>query len=168
MKLLLSALLLSGCGAATQIDNLMNEKQLPKVNKSRPDITGDNDLHSIVDLFYSDIVLKGKTPDRTVDNIQMADESLFKDKDGMVGFCQQYTQGFQIVKGEVRLDQAFWDTATYETKRLLVYHELGHCVLDLSHTAQDSETIMQPILMSDGEINSIGWDNLVDQEFNTK
>jgi hypothetical protein len=39
-------------------------------------------------------------------------------------------------KLSVRIDRNFWVHATKVQKRALVFHELGHCLLDLSHDSR--------------------------------
>ncbi len=45
------------------------------------------------------------------------------------GQCVQYASG----KSEIRIKQEFWNNASYWEKELLVFHELGHCILARSH-----------------------------------
>lgn len=54
-----------------------------------------------------------------------------KDFDGV---CFSYSDGTK----EVIIKKSFWDTASIIQKRILIFHELGHCALGRSH---DDETV---------------------------
>ena len=45
------------------------------------------------------------------------------------GQCIQYASG----KSEIRIRRQYWNSASFWEKELLVYHELGHCILQRSH-----------------------------------
>lgn len=57
--------------------------------------------------------------------------------DGHVGLCS--------IPGGVSLSREFWDKSDYITRKGLVYHELGHCMLMRRHS-EDPKSIMQPFV----------------------
>lgn len=62
---------------------------------------------------------------------------------GIVGLCNSRNNN------EVMIDEAFWTRSSYISKELIVFHELGHCYLQLPHRAQTSingicKSIMRP------------------------
>lgn len=59
-----------------------------------------------------------------------------------VGFCRRGTR-------EVFLDEPFWDWATDLSREQIIFHELGHCVLDQMEHREDS--IMRFVMWSDRE-----------------
>lgn len=72
-------------------------------------------------------------------------------KDGVVGICY-------FLKNKVEISREYWNRASDLQKELLVFHELGHCVLHYyGHNEQwiirDKEaipnSIMYPYLISD-------------------
>lgn len=60
-------------------------------------------------------------------------------KTGIAGYCQSR---FAVV-----LSRTFWATADEWERRTLVYHELGHCSLDLDHTDEETLAIMNPYIL---------------------
>lgn len=46
----------------------------------------------------------------------------------------------------VRLNRAYWEVAEINERRLLVYHELGHCLLLRAHTPDEVRAVMAPRL----------------------
>lgn len=46
-----------------------------------------------------------------------------------IGVCNHYSNG----KKQIILDHSYWNQATEVEKTILVWHELGHCVLDRRH-----------------------------------
>lgn len=70
------------------------------------------------------------------------------DKDGQtIGICRGFRQS--LLFRSIVIDKKYWDRSTYWERESLVFHELGHCVLDRPHvTAYDEEghslSIMHP------------------------
>lgn len=61
---------------------------------------------------------------------------------GVVGYCRP--------RITVALSQEYWDKSTPTTRRTLVYHELGHCALNLDHGKDDDwNDIMNPYVLPD-------------------
>jgi hypothetical protein len=60
--------------------------------------------------------------------------------------------GYCLPPFKVVLSREYWDKASEDTRRTLVYHELGHCSLNSEHTDEDSFHIMNPVLLSDWDI----------------
>lgn len=162
MKYIFLILSLMGCGRVETVDRFMGPTDEEKVYKPIPDIDNDDDLKTVVTEFYDHARLLGRPIEHTVKSVRIVDEVF---GEGMVGYCQQYKKYIEVISGEVKLKREFWDRSSYEQRRLLVYHELGHCALDLEHTPPDSDTIMQPYLLSDKDIYRVGWDKLVAEEF---
>ncbi len=64
-----------------------------------------------------------------------------------VGVCRVWTNG----KREVLVNRAWWNSKGTLPRRLLIYHELGHCSFDRDHEDRDYSngmpfSIMKPIL----------------------
>lgn len=73
-------------------------------------------------------------------------------KAGIAGYCQSR---FAVV-----LSRTFWATADEWERRTLVYHELGHCSLDLDHTDEETLAIMNPYILP-GYLAKKHWPQLV-------
>ena len=48
---------------------------------------------------------------------------------GTLGQCKSYSNGSK----QVVIDQPYWDRADEMEREYLVFHELGHCILDRDH-----------------------------------
>lgn len=112
-------------------------------------------LHSgLVDVEWADTLDSGDVPQG----------------DHTIGLCSYYQYSDGSVASHVQIlrqpsDGIDWDTIQLET---VVYHELGHCLLGLGHTPDDSHQIMEPVaIMDDDEIIS-NWNDLVKYEFNSE
>lgn len=62
--------------------------------------------------------------------------------DGIVGLCN--SSGNKVI-----IDEDFWARSSYASKELIIFHELGHCYLQLPHSVNTSnngicESIMRP------------------------
>lgn len=57
--------------------------------------------------------------------------NFYEDRDPRTkGICNTYASG----RREVLISKHYWDRATYLMREALVFHELGHCVLNRRHT----------------------------------
>lgn len=65
----------------------------------------------------------------------------FKDlKFGELGLCNYY-----IFKREIFISKTYWENASLNERRQLVFHELTHCVLNIHHV-NDPNHYMNPYL----------------------
>lgn len=157
IALCLSTLSLAACGG-------LLPSQGPKVDdQARPNLPGDADVSSIVDEFYSkaDSLKHALTHDTR--EIKFVD-SLASQGDSVIGVCITYTQGDVEVYRELELLSSFWSTASLQSRHTLLFHELGHCALDLNHVPEGSGAIMEPIILNDSFAQS-NWPSLVSNEF---
>lgn len=46
-----------------------------------------------------------------------------------VGQCVQYSNGDKVIQ----IDPIYWATAVLSTREQILYHELGHCAMNLQH-----------------------------------
>lgn len=69
------------------------------------------------------------------------------------GVCTVYSNGYK----EITINKDLWDNYSQEQKEQLVYHELGHCVLNKKHDNTLKEycpnSIMRSYMFSTYEIN---------------
>lgn len=74
-----------------------------------------------------------------------------KDEENEIGLCET----FLFSSNKVTFDKTWWKSITDIEKWGLVYHELGHCICNLEHTAEtDVLNIIKPYL-SDGCPNDL-------------
>ena len=71
-----------------------------------------------------------------------------------VGLCTSYSEGLR----KIEIDPTFWAKSNPLTREQLIFHELGHCVLNLDHNSnmidlheagQIPESIMYPYVFGD-------------------
>lgn len=80
-----------------------------------------------VERFNKDARSEFVAVDTSMITIQMVDEIPMRGNYYIMGDCQAQTQS-------IRVNQKFWDTFTEHCREQLIYHELGHCVLDRGHS----------------------------------
>lgn len=86
---------------------------------------------------------------------------------GTLGQCKTYSDGSQ----EVIIDEQYWNRISSSEKEYLVFHELGHCLLDKEHNdTKDSAGNCISIMQSGnndctGIYNSDNRSSLLDQLF---
>lgn len=103
-----------------------------KVNKV------DVDLRPYVTDYYKLLNDNCKSKKFTTDDF-IAIEFVEKNND-WIGLCIYKINGYQIY-----INKEFWDRSLDETKRLLMYHELSHCVLGQPHI-DDPYNYMYPYI----------------------
>jgi hypothetical protein len=59
----------------------------------------------------------------------------------VVGDCSGLSYG----NSTINVDQSFWNQSGYAAQQILLYHELGHCVLYEAHTT-NPDAIMNPLI----------------------
>jgi len=65
-----------------------------------------------------------------------------------------------VGSGTIYLKRAFWESASYETRKVLLWHECGHAYNNLDHT-QDDTSVMSPTLPSHLQLLNY-WFDMVD------
>ena len=86
---------------------------------------------------------------------------------GTLGQCESYSSGDHAVV----IDQDFWERATDLEKEYVVFHELGHCVLDRDHNDEANDSGVCNSIMQSGSrtcrgiYNESTRSNLLDELF---
>ena len=83
-------------------------------------------------------------------------DSHFPENPSVLGYCTYFV--------DVVLVREYWNWLTPESRRTLIYHELGHCALLQGHTDPSITSIMNPYILSDG-VSVPNWDMLVNNLF---
>jgi hypothetical protein len=140
----------------------------PRVVTTVPAVTGDPWMQEFVEEFYADAQAKKHNVENdvvTVSFISVLPPDIFETNPSVVGFCSynQNPNGSEYSRS-ISILQSTWKLMTWQTKRVLIYHELGHCALNLDHTPDGSGSIMDPYLLSDTQ-SQPDWMGLVDAEF---
>lgn len=69
---------------------------------------------------------------------------------------------------KIRLNADYWNRAPAFERRLLLFHELGHCLLKRAHVPGARDSIMNPTLFSEYGITAEYWVELVDELFGAR
>lgn len=101
-------------------------------------INNDKDFIYFYLMFYLDnfYYTKGNLKDLNV-FVKFENTKHFKDSN-VVGEC------FLFEKNLIHIENKYWKKADFYDKKILFYHELGHCFFDKSHTPY---SIMNSILL---------------------
>ena len=83
-------------------------------------------LQSYFDNFQEEAALRGITVDYQAAQVEGILTYL---PNAIAGQCVQ-TEG---KPSQIRIDQTIWSRSSTSIKEFLVFHELGHCILDRSH-----------------------------------
>ena len=157
MRVLSLVLLLTSCGPDSPTDwhNVPWQKDPPPVKAEEPI----PQLKEILDNFLYDYGVVYKADVSSVSKLEFIryGNPATKENPNQVGVCWtwSYNSG-AVYKSNITVMEM--DTAT--SIRALLYHELGHCVLGLDHTTQESKTMMSPT-MHDDMYYEENWDILV-------
>lgn len=71
------------------------------------------------------------------------------------GVCLVYSNGYR----EIQINSLYWDSYSHEQREQLIYHELGHCVLNKDHNnghlpeSSCPMSIMRSFMFNSYEIN---------------
>lgn len=105
------------------------------------DVVIDPELQPYVDRFLAEGSKRGVDIDLTESGLDMFFEEDISTPD-YAGICR-----YRLGANEIGIDKEQWDQSTESRKEWLVYHELGHCVLDRSHRNDQFENGMWKSLM---------------------
>lgn len=141
-------ILLVGCGSSGDPDNRDRI-----ISVSIKDVEIDEELKQSVKEFIGDLALHGKDFKVTIKSIKFVDNF----EGNVVGRCY-YNDRVEILKG-MEYNETYL--------KLLMYHELGHCILKLGHTKEGSNSIMQPTLIGDSDYIKTNWSGLVSNLINS-
>lgn len=113
-------LLLTACG-----------KKISNSPKALPPTYGiEAEFVPLVDDFYIEASSRGLNLPRNL--VLVSKSTLSAGGANTIGVCFYPTAERRFPYVEVK--KSFWDSANYEAKRNLIYHELGHCLLYRDHT----------------------------------
>lgn len=114
----------------------------------------DGRASSVVDEFYSLGQSKGLSIDRNLELYFSSNDSNLKN--GVVGYCTVWEN--DRLPPRIIISASFWNGATPLERKMLIYHELGHCLLKRGHKESTVRvghlnhpiSIMYPIISSYG------------------
>lgn len=111
------------------------------------DVVIDPELQPYVDRFLAEAAKRGHDIDLADSGLDMIFEVDISTAD-YAGQCR-----YNLGANEIAIDRERWDDSNESRKEWLVYHELGHCVLDRGHRNDQFENGMWKSLMR-GDLSS--------------
>lgn len=105
------------------------------------DVVIDPELQPYVDSFLSEASKRGIDIDLQEDGLDIFFEEDISTAD-YAGICR-----YRLGANEIGIDREVWDRSSEDRKQWLVFHELGHCVLDRSHRNDKFDNGMWKSLM---------------------
>lgn len=167
-QLLLSVALLTGCGQCETIVNHVKvivdqnyEPKHPVVLSVDPELQPGYDEF----LYYSHVL--GVSVNDKLRNVQLVDSVDYTiPGEVVIGMCYVYTASDGTVAyRDIKILKNLVDDPL--TLRTTLFHEMGHCLLNLQHTGSENGEIMDAVIdISDSDALS-NWDALVRFEFNS-
>lgn len=89
-----------------------------------------SEFSAYVDLFVQEAkITTGVDYSKKIVPINFTELTYSENGIGTVGTCRYYTSG----KREILIDPNFWASASEARRAALIFHELGHCVLNRLH-----------------------------------
>lgn len=104
----------------------------------------DEALQPFLEAFESEGLARNYQPVFSTDLVHMRLDTL---PNSVTGQCKTYSDG----RKEVVVSSAFWAQATFYEKEFLVFHELGHCILDRVHTESTNDRGQCNSIMHSGQ-----------------
>lgn len=104
----------------------------------------DNSLESYYTTFENEAALRGITINLDDYNLISRIEEI--EEDGIAGTCQFNSQH----SNRITIDKSFWDNANRDLREMVVFHELGHCVLYRSHNEDEDQQSACLSIMNSG------------------
>jgi len=125
----------------------------------------DNELQTYIDQFEDEALNRGL-------DINLAETGIHAFIQGIEGAIVGQCQHKEDEPNVILLDRNYWDNATEDEKVLIVFHELGHCVLKKEHNDQkDANGFCLSIMHSSSQVCKIDFspterDSYFDELFN--
>lgn len=105
--------------------------------------------------YFRSFALEGELRGRSIEwsNEKIATEFVDNASDA-IGTCLTYEDGTHLIN----VDRSYWAVSSDLEKEFLIYHELGHCLLERSHTnIKNQRGICQSIMNSGENICTINY-----------
>lgn len=157
MQRLIILVLLTSCGSMPTDWEQYDERSDTRIDYEAPEPK----IQSVIDEFYDDCNGKYGTDLSNLNKLESVKfgEPSSDEFPNRIGVCHWWTRDGELTRARVvvkDIEQEFRFKA-------LMYHELGHCVLQLGHTDQNPYTLMSPALKSNEQYLEENWDELVEQ-----
>ncbi|CAB5221113.1 hypothetical protein UFOVP244_84 [uncultured Caudovirales phage] len=150
---------LFGCGEEQYQMAASRRGPAPCTFKSSVSGSVDPDLYSTVMDFFRDAKAHRADYCPRLNGITMVDtvaDMGYEPGSLVIGVCKWPRQ--------INILRPYWYQASPTLRAALIYHELGHCLLNLDHSSPENINIMAPVILSE-EILEDHWSALVDKLF---
>lgn len=98
--------------------------------------------------YFKSFAVEGEERGRVIDwDLERIATNLIDINEDAVGRCLTYEDGSKVIN----IDRVFWNNSTDLEKEFLIYHELGHCLLERSHTNVKNQRGVCQSIMNSGE-----------------
>ncbi len=112
------------------------------------------ELQTYVDDFVEEATTRGM--ELSLDDFDLGGYIENIEQRGTLGQCKSYTNG----STEIVIDEPYWNRVGETEREYLVFHELGHCLLDREHEDTKDASGVCTSIMQSGEGNCRGIYNL--------
>lgn len=150
---------LFGCGAEQY--QVSASKRGPTPCTLKASISGpiDSELYSTVVDFFRDAKTHHANDCARINGITMANtvaDMGYEPSSLVIGVCMWPRQ--------IKILRPYWYQASAALRSALIYHELGHCLLNLDHSSPENINLMAPVILPEQVIED-NWSALVDKLF---
>ncbi len=121
-----------------------------------------NEIEAELQIHFNNFVEEASTHglDISLDNFDIGAYIENIEQRGTLGQCKSYSNGSK----QIFIDEPYWNRVDEIKREYLVFHELGHCLLDRDHNdSRDSDGICTSIMQS-GNGGCDGIYNLTNRE----
>jgi hypothetical protein len=147
MRFLVIGFLLTACSTLQEPTPTAKAHRPVRTNCTKQDALKSWDplLDTFIEDFFQDARHFGSTCFRARSVQFGTQESMPKAEDGVIiGYCTD--------RGEIVLSEQVWKQYGLLFNKALLYHELGHCILQLDHAPEGTLNLMAPRMLVDYEL----------------
>ncbi len=125
--LILSTVMLSQCGDAYVFEEDVEEEMID---------------------YFTSFAIEGEERGLVIDwDVERIATQLVHIEEDAIGRCLTYEDGSKVIN----IDKEFWDNSSNLEKEFLIFHELGHCLLERSHNNVMNQRGVCQSMMNSGE-----------------
>jgi len=118
----------------------------------------DNEIAAELQVYFDNFVEEGtaRGMEISLDDVDIGGYIENIEQRGTLGQCKSYSNG----SGQVVIDEPYWNRVDETEREYLVFHELGHCLLDREHLDSKDVSGICTSIMQSGEGRCKGIYNL--------
>ena len=114
----------------------------------------EEEVEEMIDYFRS-FAIEGEQRGLVIDwDVERIAAQFVHIEEDAIGRCLTYEDGSKVIN----IDKEFWDNGSNLEKEFLIFHELGHCLLERSHNnVMNQRGVCQSIMNSGENICTINY-----------